>query len=477
MQLSTWPSNNANAFSGTLGADLPWKSRYAGTVSYTLMRQNSPFIPMSTNASYVLPASSLDGGINTLLSNNIITTKITPDLTSKLSYRYYDFHNDTAQLMFGKPGSAAGWISYDQAAPGEKTIQSLSMAYIKQNAGAELNWRPLREWNFGAAYGYERYDYTQVDATSTDENSGKLFADWKPTNWFTARSSGSYSNRTANNYNFWQNVGQIQNPGFTLANCSWCYSPAYQQLMIDDRQQWKANFAIDMVVLRGLTITPTFKYQDDYYGLNPNIQEGLTDSTSWSGGIDVTYVVSPDTSVMVGYMREYYTMLLYGNSCYSAIGVIGPGTCPPHGAGANTATFGTQTSDRTTVDTITAAVRHAAIPNKLDTELRYTMSHGNDNQFLFVQTSPLRRDSLTIRPGSSAWMRPPLISLTRKKSSYSAGRARSRPSYTTPGSAIRSATGRMTRWRRIIRPSQAEQVRFLWLMTIRTTTSTCSWAR
>ncbi len=50
----------------------------------------------------------------------------------------------------------------------------------------------------------------------------------------------------------------------------------------------------------------TFKYQDDYYGVNAANQLGLTDSRSWSGGVDVTYMINPDTSVMVGYMREYY---------------------------------------------------------------------------------------------------------------------------------------------------------------------------
>ena len=100
---STWPSNNANAFSGTLGADLPWNSRYAGTLNYTMMRQNDAFIPMSTqDPGFPLPASSLNGAINTLLSNNIITTKITPELTSKLSYRYYNFDNQTPQI-FSRP--------------------------------------------------------------------------------------------------------------------------------------------------------------------------------------------------------------------------------------------------------------------------------------------------------------------------------------------------------------------------------------
>ena len=376
-RLSTWPSNNANAFSGTLGADLPWKSRYVGTVSYSMMRQNDAFIPMSTqNPGFALPASSLNGAINTLLSNNIITTKITPELTSKLNYRYYNFQNDTPQLQFGAAGSSTAWISYDQAAAGEKTIQSLSMAYIKQNAGGDLNWRPTKEWNLGVAYGYERYDYTQVDATSTDENSGKVYADWKPMTWVTLRSSGYFSNRTANNYNYLTNVGFIQFPGWTPTTPgtgnSFFYNPAYRQFMIDGRQRWKANLAMDLVVAHGLTVTPTFKYQDDYY---PDVDGmstlGLQDSRSWNAGVDVVYVLNPDTSFMVGYEREYYTQLLMGSSSTSNSTVVGVGGI-----------YSVQTNDRTTVDTFTAAARYAAIPDKLNLSLRYTASHGIDNMML-----------------------------------------------------------------------------------------------
>ena len=143
-RLSTWPSNNANAFAGTLGADLPWNSRYAGTLSYTMMRQNDSFIPMSTqDPTFPLPASSLNGAINTFLSNNIVTTKITPELTNKITYRYYNFDNQTPMVRF-----LQGWISYDQPAPaGEAPISSLSMQYVKQNFSEGLNWRPTKEWN------------------------------------------------------------------------------------------------------------------------------------------------------------------------------------------------------------------------------------------------------------------------------------------------------------------------------------------
>ena len=58
--------------------------------------------------------------------------------------------------------------------------------------------------------------------------------------------------------------------------------------MIDNRDRWKANFAVDFVVARGVTVTPTFKYQDDHYGLNGTTELGMTDSRSWAGGVDVT---------------------------------------------------------------------------------------------------------------------------------------------------------------------------------------------
>lgn len=373
-RLSLPPSNQMNSINGTLAADLPWKSRYAGTLSYTMMRQNADFIPMTTNpsataAARALPASSLNGAIDTLLSNNVVTTKITPELTSKLSYRYYNFDNNTPELLF------PSWVSYDHVnAAGNGTegaIRSLSISYTKQNAGEELVWRPSRQWNLGAAYGYERYTWSRDSVDATNEHSGKVFADWKPANWFTVRSSGYYSNRRYNNYDYNNNVAAIQFPGRNPDG--WFVNPAYRQMMTDNRERWKANFAVDMVVLHGVTVTPNFKYQDDYYGLNAANQLGLTDSRSWNGGLDVTYVINPRASIMVGYLREFYTQLVYNMNSTSSTAVPG---------GANFI----QTNDRIVVDTFTGLMKFAAIPDKLDTELRYTASHGVDRQNLLLIT-------------------------------------------------------------------------------------------
>ena len=183
--------------------------------------------------------------------------------------------------------------------------------------------------------------------------------------------------------------------------------------MIDNRNRWKANLSMDLVVARGVTVTPTFKYQDDHYGLAAT-EMGLTDSRSWAGGVDVVYVMNPDTSFMVGYEREFATQLLAGLNSASNTAVLTPATSAT-------------TNDRTVVDTFTAAVRYAAIPDKLNLSLRYAASHGVDNMMLLLGTgaTPAAASSRMRQPGSSAWMRKRHTSSTRSRSLRSAGRATS----------------------------------------------------
>ena len=409
--MSTPPSNQANAVTGTLAADLPWQSRYVGTFDYTRMTQSDGFQAMTNNPSafgspffgglpwnqvnfgfvngnFNDPVSSLNGRIDTFLSNNQLTTKITPELTQKMTYRYYDFANDTPRIIF------PCWVSLDQIGPGaapapgspcgaagaagiaaENTISSLTVSYIKQNAGYELNWRPSREWNFNAAYGYERYNYNQTDYNITNENSGKLSADWKPVNWFTLRASGYYADRRYDVHDYPNFVQSIQFPTisngngtFTPTTSSWFYSSGYQQFMFDNRQQTKANLAADIVVFRGVTVTPTIKYQDDNYGINPLNEDGVNYNRQTSTGVDVGWVISPDLSLAVSYYWENYNLNMYNN-------ISGNGTSTPPFGGGPVVTF-----DKETVNTVTAAVSYAAIPDKLNLDVRYLISLGVDQQ-------------------------------------------------------------------------------------------------
>ena len=55
--MSLAPSNQANGASATTGVDLPFNSRYMGTVAYTNMQQNQQFLP------FTLTPFSTTGGI------------------------------------------------------------------------------------------------------------------------------------------------------------------------------------------------------------------------------------------------------------------------------------------------------------------------------------------------------------------------------------------------------------------------------
>lgn len=384
-QMSMAPSNDANGFNATLGLDLPSKSRYMGTVSYSMMRQNAQYQPFTINQNSgvtyngqnvaslgALPYSSLNGAINTLMSNNVVTTQITPELKTKFSYRYYDYDNETPQQLYTQ------WYANDSvnnpsgAANGYAPVSSLSVMYTKQDAGTELNWTPTREWIIGVAYGYERYDWTRADVNVTSENSGKAYIDWKPATWITTRVSWLNAQRTYNNYDYLDMVGAIQwqTPGTTLSTLS---STAMRQFYLDDRSRNKGQFSVSVDVIRGLTITPTVGYLNDGYSFDAT-DVGVTRDQNISAGVEVNYVVSPDMSLLFSYMNEEHQEHIRFTTA--------TGTSPL----TSTSVYEADVTDR--ANTFMAAINYAPIANKLDLRLDYTTTLGKDSQPQQLASNP-----------------------------------------------------------------------------------------
>jgi hypothetical protein len=402
--MSTPPNNQKNGVSSTLGADLPLNSRYMGTVSYSGMRQNDAFIPFASTgipgltmnnglpaaALSTIPAivrtqggvgvTSLNGSINTLLVNNVVTTQITPDLKTKVSYRYYDYSNQTPELHL------SDWIIADAASTitsGHAVyapVNTLSLGYIKQNGGAEATWRPVNSVNIGGAYGYERYDWTRADASSTTENSGKVYADWKPTSWITARTSAFFSERRAGNYDYLNNVGFFQWPAPTSAThpSGDNYTAYYRQFYLDDRDRAQGKFAVDVNVLRNLTVTPTFNIKNDTYIFGQN-QVGVTSDRSYAAGVEAAYVATPDATFLFSYMNEQRSQnVLTSNTQLAPQTATLAYSCPTPITCQLSAT-----SVRDNVNTFIVGMNYAVIPQKFDLHVGYTLSKSTNSQPLF----------------------------------------------------------------------------------------------
>jgi MtrB/PioB family decaheme-associated outer membrane protein len=421
--MSTPPSNQMNGVSGTFGADLPLNSRYMGTMAYSGMRQNEQFLPFSINPVTLagglqatslssLPAQSLNGSINTLLVNNVVTTQINPDLKTKFSYRYYDYDNQTPQLTIND------WAITDaQSATAHQSyspVNPLMVGYIKQNGAAEVTWRPVNSVNLGSAYDYERYDFTRFDANSTTENTAKVYADWKPVKWVTLRTSASYGERRAGDYDYLGNVGMFQwpvprsplgVPGAPVSGVSTTpllgfpnapnYSPAYRQFYLDDRDRAQAKFQVDVDVLRNFTVTPTVNWRDDEFQLSQT-ELGMTHDRSLAAGLEMAYVATPDLRFLFSYMNEQRGQFQRASSTYlfpfATNNVNGGATylCPNTNGNAIGApatylcqSYGADINDR--VNTFIIGVTWAAIPKRFDVGLNYTLSMGKDSSPLFMQ--------------------------------------------------------------------------------------------
>lgn len=420
--MSLDPDNQAYGGTATLGADLPFKSRYMGTVAYTTMRQNAAFIPFSSsaalNSAMTFPASSLNGEIDTVLVNNVVTTHITPDLKAKLSYRYYDYNNTTPMLLF------PNWVFTDTATAtahggGFAPTESIGVSYTKQDAGAEATWRPTREWNLGAAYNYERYDWTHADVDVTNENSGKVFADWKPLSSLTLRGSWEYAVRRYENLQVYPDDTAVfamealqwpcNLPGTGIGGATTCgntstfiglYSTQYRQFLLDDRNREAGKFYAAYDILPGLTITPNAGLANsDYPGELPN-QFGLLYDHGYNAGADLALVINPNMTLMVGYTYEHHNQLIRSSSVVEA-----------NAQGSLTTTCGgTNCYEADVVDninTVMAAVQFQLIPSRLSLKLSYTYSYSTDTQPVIFDngTGPSASTGGQYPPVTTNWQR------------------------------------------------------------------------
>jgi MtrB/PioB family decaheme-associated outer membrane protein len=318
-----------------------------------------PGVPVNSLAA--LPAQSLNGNINTLLFNNVFTTQVTPDLKFKTSYRYYNFDNGSPEIRF------ADWVLLDAYSAKNffgvlAPVQSISISYTKQNAGTELNWRPSSAWNFGAIYGYERYDWIRTDVSATQENSGKVYADWKPVSWVTARASVLGAQRRYDNYDYLGLVGSAQWPN---AAGVVQYSTAYRQFMFDNRDRFRAQASLAVDVFRNVTLTPTVSIRDDNYLLNPATEVGLNSDKAISAGVELAWMMSPDTKFIMSYMQDRQQQVI--TSAQQSV--------PPFPANQY---YTANVKD--TVHTYLAGATHAVIPNKLDVSLAYSYVTANNSQ-------------------------------------------------------------------------------------------------
>jgi MtrB/PioB family decaheme-associated outer membrane protein len=310
------PNNQANGVVWNTGINLPWfKSRYTSTFQFNHMTQDDAFPTNATNGVIPLPIRnlagvpvySLNGAVNTTLWNHVLTAYLTSDLKFVGKLRHYSNDNNTPMLLS---------TNYNWADSGLVTQNrvSLPIAYSKDNASTELNWRPVRWLNVGGGWLWERWDRKFRDANVTKENTERVYADITPTDWVLWRGSYTYAQRRYAEYDTEFFVcdasGLFPNNG-----CSEVASNM-RRYDVANRNRRKAETALELAIVPAyLTITPNAGLRRDDYPeddvFNPL---GLRSDHGWSAGVEIAAMIQPTFKVMAAYTREDRHLFVTGGS-------------------------------------------------------------------------------------------------------------------------------------------------------------------
>jgi MtrB/PioB family decaheme-associated outer membrane protein len=364
--MSQPPSNTANTFLFNGGLDLPMKSRWVSTVSYTHGQQDSSFLPFSINPAAIATATTINGGAPTLfgssgfhsdalLFNNVLTTKWTPELSQTSRYRFYDYDalkDITANFFL--LGDSANTIG--SAVDPDDQLNRRGVSYTKQNASTDFVWRPaaVRWLNIGAGAGWEQWDRRfrghdpgVPDVAVTNEFMGKLFLTAKPWDWSQLRTSYIHAERRFEG-DYQQNIG---------GNDESCGGPCINLRAYDlaNRNRDKLNAYVDFYAPNKLVITPTGGFRiDDYSGgmVKDQFGNGLIHDNSWNAGLEASWVINPFITFFGSYVHERGEKEIW-----------------IHGA------FSSNVND--TIDTFVAGANFILIPDKWNIKLAYTLMLAN----------------------------------------------------------------------------------------------------
>ena len=362
LRYGLYPDNSANGVTWATAVNLPfWNSRYVSTLQYTAFRQNDPFINDATNGITTMapyPAASLNGAVNAFLTNNVLTSQITKDLSNTARVRYYDRKDNTPTLAF---------TNYVYADNGTATTQPLTRdqhSYSKLNISDDLKWQLNRNWTFGAGYFFERYVYENGEVDSTNENGAKAFVNgtWRLANW---RSSIEYSQRRYDNW---------------LAASTDPAAAAMRYFFVANRDRTKSNTVIELAAFKNVTISPNGGLRwDNYPGdgvLSGNTASALvppiTDSLgtkydrSWNLGTDIGIRVTPELRLNFGYNHEEHYLRMV--SCCGGAAATVPFNDADKWSSNITQKY----------NTFMAAVDWKAIPGKLDFKADYVAAISNE---------------------------------------------------------------------------------------------------
>lgn len=372
-QMSLAPSSQSHDVALSGSVELPMRSRFTGSVSYGLSSQNELLLPYTLNSGIAgiagapanvtdaaaLPVSRFNGKIRTMTQNFALTTNPTEKLGASLTYRRYDYSNESDGILF--PGYAAFGESYWRTVKNDKNaaVHNDTPSYVRQTAKLAADYQVLHPLTVEVDAMWDRYNHAHQRIDSTDEVGAGAGFVYRPVEMAKLRGAYHYAHRAVKNYKRGNTVLNPEAPG--LANFNWA-----------DRVRNRADLRADLNPTDALSFGVAGQYQIDDYGAAERF--GFKSQKNLIGSVDVAYDPSDKVTLSLTYSREHRKGLTQNAAKDDAFNVAGSALDDTF-TGDSFNPFNYWNTDITeNVDTIGFAAEVRPIPEKLTLNMGYDYS-------------------------------------------------------------------------------------------------------
>jgi MtrB/PioB family decaheme-associated outer membrane protein len=356
-QTAEAPDNQFHRISANLGYQLTDNTRVGAELAYGRLTQDQAFLPYTINPSIVtpgLPASNLDGQVDTTLAKFDITSRPSNKLRLDASYTYSNRDNNT-------PVNTYNYVITDQVLAIDPNTgspvsrQNLPYSFEQNLVRAKFSYLLPKNANLSGGYDYDQMNYTyqQVDNTKNQTFWAKL----KLPSMDTLQGSLKYAYSTRNASTFVPLSSQnppLGNPVFPDS-----VNPLMQPFELADRNRNLVGLDAAYNPQDNLSLNLDVEYYKDDY---PDMVLGLTQAQGWTITPSLTYAFSETLTTSAYYTYEDLS------SDQSGLEWI---PVPP-------VSNSWMTSDSNLTQTFGLSANWKAIPDKLDlgAELTYASFNG-----------------------------------------------------------------------------------------------------
>ena len=334
------PDNDYHKLSATLGYDVLSHTRVNAHLAIGRMSQDEDFLPFTINRgidALPLPASDLDGEIDTTLARLGITSRPISRLQLNANYTFSDRDNETSQNPYG-------YVITDNFYFGtvrENLPYSFKQHLFRSSAAYRLSNRS--DVSLGFDYDKMERNHQEVDNTKDKTVWGELRV--RPHEILDASLKYSHADRSNSDY---ESVDQIPDP----------QNDAMRLFNLAERTRRKVGAAVSITPVSALTLGLSADYYKDDYD---DTDLGLTEAKGTSYTADLSYFFNEDLTTTAYYTREVLKSDQAGSENF-----------------ANPDWF---MDDENSTYTVGVGINWAAIPDKLDigVDLAYSDYTGKIN--------------------------------------------------------------------------------------------------